>query len=546
MCGDGVKGTVTYTRAGRSSGRPQTLPRVTIGLCGPHALLERIVLAAGLPGPAGAILRMTADDSTQRLLRSRLVTAAYAEEHTAAGRASRLTHADAVLFASPAPLEYARRAGVLRSPAVHIELGDGPLVAALLQARQAGVNPARASFDTVSRLEVSHALAALGERAQGGYVREGIASPAGLASYHARLWQLGQSAGAVTCLDEVGQRLAAGGVPVVIVQPSDHAIAAALRTTMLLAEQQVLATAQLAVVLVEIPELQNRWPGRRPPDPAAEELRLAVHGLLVHEAQDLGGSVSPSGDHEFLIVTTTGALAALPGGQQPFVAAAADRLGVTLEVAVGTGRTEKEAEDSAAQQLATAAPGTTRRFRAAGSARLAVAADSARPGPSAVEPGPRPLSRDAAGPSGQAGRHPATAPVRRAARADLPRTSARATTLQPPASAATSAMAGTGSGAGSGTSYQPDSGDTDSLARLRSLETLSRLAGQLTGDGAPVVDAELTGRLLSVTPRTARRQLRALADQGLALALPPRRSNHPGRPRQAYRLVVEKLERSAR
>jgi predicted ArsR family transcriptional regulator len=59
------------------------------------------------------------------------------------------------------------------------------------------------------------------------------------------------------------------------------------------------------------------------------------------------------------------------------------------------------------------------------------------------------------------------------------------------------------------------------------------------------VDAELTGRLLSVTPRTARRQLRALADQGLALLLPPGRSLHPGRPRQSYRLIVEKLDRRA-
>ncbi len=479
---------------------------------------------------------MTADDSTQRLLRCRLVTAAYAEEHTAAGRAARLTDADAVLFASPAPLEYARRAGVVRSPAVHIELGDGPLIAALLQTGQTGANPARASFDTVSRLEVSQALAALGERIQGAYVREGIASPAALASYHARLWQLGQSAGAVTCLDEVGQRLAAGGVPVVVVQPSDHAIASALRTTMLLAEQQVLATAQLAVVLVEIPELRNRWPGRHPTDPAAEELRLAVHGLLVHEARDLGGSVSPAGDHGFLIVTTTGALAAVPAGQQPFAAAAADRLGVTLDVAVGTGRTEQEAEDAAAQQLASAAPGTARRFRAPGSARLALAADSARTAAPVVESGPRPVSRDAAGPAGQAGRHPAAAPARRGLRADVPRPGGRAASLQPPASAA--AWPGAGSAA--------SSGETDSLTRLRSLETLSRLAGQLTGDGAPVVDAELTGRLLSVTPRTARRQLRALADEGLALPLPPRRSSHPGRPRQAYRLVVEKLEHAAR
>jgi len=85
----------------------------------------------------------------------------------------------------------------------------------------------------------------------------------------------------------------------------------------------------------------------------------------------------------------------------------------------------------------------------------------------------------------------------------------------------------------------------DSLSRLRSLETLTRLARKLAADAAPVVDAELTGQLLSVTPRTARRQLRAMADQGLALPLPPRRTRHPGRPRQAYRLVVEELGREA-
>jgi predicted ArsR family transcriptional regulator len=85
----------------------------------------------------------------------------------------------------------------------------------------------------------------------------------------------------------------------------------------------------------------------------------------------------------------------------------------------------------------------------------------------------------------------------------------------------------------------------DSLSRLRSLETLTRLAKKLAADAAPVVDAELTGQLLSVTPRTARRQLRAMADQGLALPLPPRRTRHPGRPRQAYRLVVEELGREA-
>ena len=74
-------------------------------------------------------------------------------------------------------------------------------------------------------------------------------------------------------------------------------------------------------------------------------------------------------------------------------------------------------------------------------------------------------------------------------------------------------------------------------------QTLSRLAEKLTGtDASFVVDAETAGRLLAVTPRTARRLLHILVEEGLAWPLPPTRTPQPGRPRQFYRLVVEKLE----
>jgi hypothetical protein len=76
----------------------------------------------------------------------------------------------------------------------------------------------------------------------------------------------------------------------------------------------------------------------------------------------------------------------------------------------------------------------------------------------------------------------------------------------------------------------------------RGIETLARLAGRLEGsDAALVVDAETAGRLLGVTPRTARRLLRGLVDEGLAWPLPPSRGAQPGRPRQFYRLITEKL-----
>jgi hypothetical protein len=79
--------------------------------------------------------------------------------------------------------------------------------------------------------------------------------------------------------------------------------------------------------------------------------------------------------------------------------------------------------------------------------------------------------------------------------------------------------------------------------RSRSLETLSRLAEKLDPtDTNLVVDAETAGQLLAVTPRTARRMLHILVEEGLAWPLPPNRAPQPGRPRQFYRLVVEQLE----
>jgi len=80
----------------------------------------------------------------------------------------------------------------------------------------------------------------------------------------------------------------------------------------------------------------------------------------------------------------------------------------------------------------------------------------------------------------------------------------------------------------------------------RGLAMLSRLSDKLPETGGPhVVDAETAGRLLGVTSRTARRLLRTLAEEGLAWPLPPNRVPQPGRPRQLYRLVTERLGHGA-
>ncbi len=471
---------------------------VTVGLVGPHALLERIVLAAGLPGQASQDALAARGRSAATQPRCRLLLAAYRDEQEAPERAARLAGAaDALLFAGPAPLAYATRANVLSCPATSLELAGGPLAATLTRASRAGIEPGRASFDSFSRADVAQALDDAGICADGPHVRDELASPAALASYHARLWQIGVTSAAITSLDEVARRLAGSQIPAYVVRPSEQSISSGLRTATLLAQVLTLTRSQLAVALVEVPALRDVADAGEPRQ-AADELRLRAHAFLVRAALRMGAAVSPVSDHGFLVVATSGALTAAATGLS-LAASAQQELGLALEVGIGTGRTERQAEEAARQELQRIRPSATRhRTRSA----VALAASRA------------------------AGLHPSVS--------SLPGR------LAPVPGGATTSSPGSQVTRAPGARQR-----ADSLSRLRSLETLARLAQKLAANASPVVDAELTGKLLAVTPRTARRQLRALADQGLALPLPPRRTSHPGRPRQAYRLVVEKLDRAA-
>jgi hypothetical protein len=435
---------------------------LTIGIVGPHDLVERIMLSgAGPPvaggGPPGAARR--------------LVAAAYRGEQEAADKVLRLAPGiDACLFASQVPYEYARRAGTLRIPATYVPLSGTALYAALLRAsRELSPDLSRVSVDVLSRADVDDAFGEIGVTADKVQVREDVASPATLAAFHERLWRRGGITVAFTCLQSVAHRLAGAGVPVRAVRPTGSSIRSALRTATLLAGQRRLEEAQLAVALVEVPTLRDTA-RRSSPRYAREELRLTVHRFLAQEAQRIHAAVSPVSDHCFLVTATRGSLAAATDGFRvpPFTERARTELGIAVEVGVGMGRTAQDAETHAQAAL-------SRSQVAAGTRGFAVDREGL-----ALVPGPR---------------HPAA-----------------------PAPA--------------------------DLARPRGLETLSRLADKLAGsDSALVVDAETTGRVLGVTARTARRLLHGLVDEGLAWPLPPSRAPQPGRPRQFYRLVTEKLER---
>jgi hypothetical protein len=337
----------------------------------------------------------------------------------------------------------------------------------VLRARAGGRHDlSRVSVDVLSRGDVEDAFAELDIPTGDIHVREDPAGAATLAAFHERLWRHDQTSVAFTCLDSVAQRLTATGIPVFVVRPTGSAIRSALRTATLLGAHRRLEEAQLAVVMVEVPTLRETA-RRTAPRQSQEELRLTVHRFLLQEAQRMQASVSPVGDHTFLVTATRGSLSGATDGFRvpPFSDRARSELGIAVEVGVGLGRTAQDAEAHARAALARSHTGTSARGFA--------------------------LDRDGY-------------------------------TLVPAPRAPATGQAG----------------------RPKGLETLSRLADKLPGDdGAHVVDAETAGRLLGVTSRTARRLLHTLVEEGLAWPLPPNRTPQPGRPRQFYRLVTEKLER---
>jgi hypothetical protein len=447
----------------RSAG--QAHGELTIGIIGPHDLVERIMLdgfSSGGQGSPPATPAAAAHSPARRL-----VAAAYKDEQEAADKVARLGIAvDACLFASHVAYEYARRAGVLRVPAAYIPLSGSALYAALLRASRNGDSDlARSSIDVLSRAEVDEAFAELGIPSRGVHVREDFAGPAALASFHERLWRQDETSVAFTCLQSVAQKLSTARIPVFTLRPTADAIRSALRTAALLGGNRRLEDAQLTVIIVEVPTLRDTA-RRAVPRHSREELRLTVHRFLVQEAQRIQASVSPVSDYGFLITATRGSVAGVTEGfrvSPPFAERARTELGIGVEVGVGMGRTALDAEARARSVLGRPRPGS-------------------------------PLAGAAAEAAGRA---------------------------VPPAWRAAAAAAGT-----------------------RSQETLARLASKLPATDTPlVVDAETTGRLLAVTPRTARRLLHSLVEEGLAWPLPPSRTPQPGRPRQAYRLIVEKLER---
>ena len=320
---------------------------LVIGVVGPYDLVERIMLSgaaardealgtgqpgaslAGPGGPAGTANGEAADPAASAatqgspawpqeeprglaggMLPRRLIAAAYRREREAPEKVARLGAAiDVCLFASPVPYEYARRAEAISVPSTYVRLDGGALYAALLRAsREHGYDIERISVDVLDRAAIDETYAELGIASDGVRLRQDPASPAALAAFHERLWRMGETSAALTCLDSVSRRLTRAGVPVINIRPTDAAIRAAVWNAVLLGGHHRLEAAQLAVVVVEVPRLRE-GARRALSRYSRDELRLTVHRFLTTEAQRIQAMVGQADDHSFVIAATRGSLA---------------------------------------------------------------------------------------------------------------------------------------------------------------------------------------------------------------------------------------------
>ncbi|MFG2071920.1 GTP cyclohydrolase IIa [Nonomuraea maritima] len=423
--------------------------RITIGVVGPHDLVERVVhVGAGLPAAATM----------------RLVSAPYAADSEAPDKLGKLVgKVDAVLFTGPLQYDLAMQAGEIDVPATYVPVSAAGLYSALLRGARHGLDPARISIDSVCEAEVAEAYDEIGVPTAGVHVCEHPrpGSVRGFIGFHERLHREGLTTAALTTLRTVATRLTTDGVPVLRMTPPVSTVRRAIDTAALLGAAGRARESQIAIALVSLAARPGHGGAG---DYRQQELKLLLHRSLLVDARAMGAVVAAREENTYVVTTTAGALSRITDGFQvaPFVERVRADVGVDVEAGLGLGRSAREADANAATALDRARAGEAAAYLVDGEGAVL----------------PLPAAR----------REPSDV-VRR----------------------------------------PPDS---------RAIRVRDQLVERLGADAASmVVDADTVAELLGVAPRSARRVLQGLVEEGLAWALPPVRSTHAGRPRRPYRLI---------
>ncbi|WP_143590620.1 transcriptional regulator [Thermoactinospora rubra] len=311
--------------------------RPVVGVVAPDDLIERILEVGAGMAAAG-------------VLDFELAGISYADELEIPRALQRVqSDLDACLFAGPLPHDLAQESGVLDVPATSIPLSGSALFGTLLRAKlELGVDVGRVSIDSVPEREVREAYSDVRLPSDGVRVYEyrDPGSPAEFLDFHREQWRSGTTTLALTSVRTVAQRLESESVPVLLMRPTTATIRLAVRTAALLGIGSRLEEAQIVVGIVKLPADTPAGPGRN-------ELRLAVHTVLLKEARRMGATVLPDGEDGFYVIATYGSLVTATNDltEQPFVRRVREELGLAIEIGIGLGSTAQAAEADARKAL---------------------------------------------------------------------------------------------------------------------------------------------------------------------------------------------------
>lgn len=413
-----------------------------------------------------------------------LIAAGYREEHQVPEILRRLEDKiDVCLFTGPLPYDIARQAEVLRVPATFVPLSDAALYRALLEGLiNKSFDLTKVSVDTLSPQEIEEAYAE-------------IDVPINCVRSHP--YKAGESAANVAafhlkCL-RAGETTAAVTCIRSVWELLREADVPVLRVVP--TQASVRATLRtvglmgmgdhLADAQIAVAIVQFSVPDppgtERPGLYWGDEFRLPLHQLLLAEARRLDAVVQPFDGRGFLLVTTVGALAASTDGFRSAPFVDRIRRELGIDVYVGVGVARSV---GAAAERADQALARARENGARGFALSSGVSFLAIPGRDGRPSRPRPASRQ---------------------REDALRL----------------------------------------LHRLVEALEADRERGMRADDDPYVVVTGEVAAALRTTPRTARRNLQLLSDEGLVWLLPSDRTPQPGRPRRRYRLIVERLSELA-
>lgn len=441
-------------------------------------------VSIGVVGPRELVERILLMQGARESQAWRLVGSSHAEEHETHDRVVKIAdQVDAILFTGPLQYDLAHEHNDIQVPSTFIPMSGASLYSSIIRGILAGrVDPARVSVDSISPQDVTEAYTDIDVDPGQVHTREyqGPGSVEEFFEFHLDLYRSGVTSAALTTVQSVARKLAAADVPALRMTPPQNTIRSALTTAALLAAGSKLEEAQIAIVIVEVSPSSR--PARSGPiDYWYLELVLILHRILLTEVRKVGATLTKRDDNTFVVTATQGSLFALTNKMHdaPFLDRIRAEISLDVNIGIGLGETPWSAEEHAYKALERA-----RRNRSS-SAYLV--------GPSGAQVV---MSGD------QRGAAPADA-----------------------------------------LAWRPK--EEEMLRRIiLALENAgtSALTGEPSVSEPAVVDAETVASALGVTTRSARRMLTSLADVGLAWPMPPLRSAGGGRPRQQFRLVVERLE----